>query len=103
VLIFKKKIVFGSKRVEEKFKHYEKQRQILLDISKTDAEEEKRRSNKSLQFLNAVLFATEENAKSIKQCVTSKAKSRRSDTIHMVIILKTLTHQSHQRLLRRSW
>lgn len=79
-------VVFGSKRVEEKFKHYEEQRKILLEISKTDAEEEKRRSDKSLQFLNAVLFATEENSKSIKQCITSKAKSRRSDTIHTVKI-----------------
>jgi len=85
--------VFGTKRVEEKFKHYADQRQILLDISKTEAEEEKRRSDKALQFLNAVLFATEENAKNIQLGINNKAKSRRTDTIHSVII--NLLHAQH--------
>ncbi|XP_059484130.1 dynein regulatory complex subunit 2 [Neocloeon triangulifer] len=77
-----KKILFGAKRVADKFKHYEEQREILLQISKTDAEEEKRRSDKALEFLNAVLFATEQNAEKIKQGIVNKASNRRTDTIH---------------------
>ncbi|CAB3369973.1 Hypothetical predicted protein [Cloeon dipterum] len=77
-----RKITFGAKRVAEKFESYEGQREKLLEISKSEAEQEKRRSDKALQFLNAVLFATERNADSIREGINDRANTRRTNTIH---------------------